>query len=110
MRTIDEEIAHHLQQAAAAGELNQARDYGKRLAEDDGWNDTPEALRMPFKILKNAGIVPPEVEMFRERAALSASLSSCTDDTERRKFRQRLSEIEQTLSIRLETMRTSGGV
>lgn len=110
MQTIDEEIAHHLKEAAAAGELSQAKGYGKPLPEDDGWNATPEALRMPFKILKNAGIVPPEIELFRERATLSASMGSCADDAERKKLRQRLSDIEQTLAIRLETMRTSGGV
>ncbi|MBK9605321.1 MAG: hypothetical protein IPO58_02425 [Betaproteobacteria bacterium] len=42
MRTIDEEIAHHLKEAAAAGELSQAKDYGKPLAENDGWSETPE--------------------------------------------------------------------
>ena len=110
MRTIDEEIAYQLKAAAASGELSQAKDYGKPFLEDDGWNDTPEALRMPFKILKNAGIAPPEIALFRERAALNASISGCVDDAERKKFRHRLSEIEQILAIRLETMRTSGGV
>ncbi|MFS8085073.1 MAG: DUF1992 domain-containing protein [Acidobacteriota bacterium] len=110
MRTIDEEIAYRLKEAAASGELSQAKGYGKPFPEDDGWNETPEALRMPFKILKNAGIPPPEIELFRERAALSAALSGCVDDAERRTLRQRLSAIEQALAIRLETMRTSGGV
>ncbi len=110
MRRIDEEIARRLQESAATGELGQARGYGKPFPEDDGWKETPEALRMPFKILKNAGVPPPEIELFRERAALSAALNACADDVERRKLRQRLCEIEQTLAIRLETMCKSGGV
>ena len=110
MRTIDEEIAFQLKAAADSGELSQAKGYGKPFPEDDGWNDTPEALRMPFKILKNAGILPPEIELFRERAALNALLAACADDAERAKRRKRLSEIEQALAIRLETMRSSGGV
>ncbi|MBK8740649.1 MAG: DUF1992 domain-containing protein [Betaproteobacteria bacterium] len=110
MRTIDEEIAHHLKEAAAAGELSQAKDYGKPLAENDGWSETPEALRMPFKILKNAGVPPPEIELFHERAALAARLRDCADDAQRTQLRRRLSEIEQMIAIRLETMRSSGGV
>ena len=56
MRSLDEEIARHLREASAAGELQQAPSYGKPLAADTGWDETPEALRMPFKILKDAGV------------------------------------------------------
>ena len=69
MPTQDEEIARHLREAMASGELAGTEGFGKPLPEDAGWEATPEALRMPFKILKNAGFVPPEVELFHERAA-----------------------------------------
>ena len=80
MRSLDEEIARQLAEAARSGELEKAESYGKPLAEAEGWSDTPEALRMPFKILKDAGVVPREVEMFRERAALARALENCADD------------------------------
>lgn len=63
---IDEVIAQQLRQAAASGELSRAKGYGEPLPVDPGWDETPEALRMPFKILKDAGIPPPKSD--RERS------------------------------------------
>ena len=107
MRSLDEEIARQLAEAAASGELSRAEGYGKPLVEDAGWNDTPEALRLPFKILKDAGVVPREVEMFRERAELSKALGECTDTDERRVLGQKLSELEQAIALRLEALRVN---
>ncbi len=70
MRSMDEEIARRLAEAQASGELSKAESYGKPMLEGDGWDDTPEALRMPFKILKDAGVVPREVEMFANEPSL----------------------------------------
>ena len=114
MRSLDEEIARRLAEAAASGELSRAEGYGKPLVDDAGWNDTPEALRLPFKILKDAGVVPPEVEVMREIAALQAELDALgtgensDTDTTARSLRQRIAEKRQALALRLEKLRTSG--
>ena len=105
MHSLDEEIARRLAEAARSGELEKAASYGKPQAEAEGWSDTPEALRMPFKILKDAGVVPREVEMFRERAALARALETCSVDEERRQITQKLSELEQAIALRLEALR-----
>lgn len=63
---------------------------------------------MPFKILKDAGFVPPEVEALRLRAALAAELQACGDETQRLQLRQRLSELEQSISLRQEALRQTG--
>ena len=110
MPTQDEEIARHLREALASGELARAKGFGKPLAEDAGWEATPEALRMPFKILKDAGFVPPEIELFHERAALAASIRECHDETARLAMRRRLSELEQRIALRLEALRINGSV
>jgi hypothetical protein len=105
MRSMDEEIARRIAEAEASGELSGAASYGKPLPEVEGWHETPEALRMPFKILKDAGVVPREVEMFRERAELAAQLQACTDAQEQLALRQKLSELEQAIALRLEALR-----
>ncbi|HTN48299.1 MAG TPA: DnaJ family domain-containing protein [Burkholderiaceae bacterium] len=105
MRSLDEEIARRLAEAAESGELAKAESYGKPLAETEGWSDTPEALRLPFKILKDAGVVPREVEMFRERAALARALEACSDPVERDQLARKLSELEQAIALRLEALR-----
>ena len=63
---------------------------------------------MPFKILKNAGFVPAEVELFHERAALSAALESCRSEPERVALRRKLSDLEQRIALRLEALRANG--
>ncbi|MEO8103181.1 MAG: DnaJ family domain-containing protein [Betaproteobacteria bacterium] len=110
MRSLDEEIARRLQEAAESGELSLAKAYGKPLAEDSGWDATPGALRMPMKILKDAGAVPAEVAWFHERARLRALLDAATDPDSRLSLRQQLSELEQKLALRLEALRSSGSL
>jgi hypothetical protein len=107
MPTQDEEIARHLREALASGELAGTEGFGKPLPEDAGWDATPESLRMPFKILKNAGFVPAEIELFHERSALTTSLKRCESEAERVELRRKLSDLEQRIALRLEALRTS---
>ena len=104
----DEQIAEHLAHAYRSGELRSAPSFGKPLAESEGWSDTPVEFRLPFKILKNAGVPPPEVEMFHRRAALREQLAAARSDAERVALATRLSEVEQAIALRLEGMRASG--
>jgi len=111
MPTLDEQIAAQLQESLASGELRQAPSWGKPLALDDGFEETPVELRMPFKVLKDAGVVPHEVEMFRELARLKAQLHEAGDDAAAaRVLRQRVSELQQSIALRLEKLRASGSL
>ncbi|MBT9492606.1 MAG: DUF1992 domain-containing protein [Paucibacter sp.] len=104
----DDEIAQHLRQALASGELQSAESFGKPLAADAGWEATPDSLRMPFKILKNAGYAPPEVALFHEKAALQAQIAACSDEAERRQLQEQLGQLAQQLALRLEALRLHG--
>jgi hypothetical protein len=78
------------------------------MPESEGWAETPAEFRLPFKILKNAGIPPPEIEMFRERAKLREQISAAVCEETRRTLAGKLSELEQVIALRLEGMRASG--
>jgi len=108
IRTLDETIAEHLAEAQRSGELQSAESYGRPLAEAEGWAQTPLEFRLPFKILKNAGVPPPEVELFQKRARLRAELEAATVEAERLRLQRQLAELEQVLALRLEGMRASG--
>ena len=110
MRSFDEEIARRLQEAADSGELRGAKGYGKPAPEDPGWDATPGALRMPMKILKDAGAAPPEIEMFHERARLKQQIASAADPGERRRLQVRLVELEAGIALRLEALRTNANL
>jgi hypothetical protein len=105
MRSLDEEIGRSIQEAAATGELSRAKGYGQPMEDDAGWNATPRALRMPMKILKDAGVVPAEVAWFHERARLKAEAAAAPDEDTRRRLHQQLVEVEQKIALRLEAIR-----
>lgn len=108
LRTLDDAIAEHLEEARRSGELQGAPGFGKPMQEMEGWNETPTEFRLPFKILKNAGVIPPEVELFHQRAALRKELAEARTPARRTELQQRLSELEQLIALRLEGMRSSG--
>lgn len=106
MSPLEQKIARDLQAAADAGELKMAKGYGKAFEDEIAWLETPDALRMPFKVLKDAGLAPPEVGMFHERAALKESIANCTDDVSRIDLQKKLSELDQKIALRMESLRT----
>jgi voltage-gated potassium channel len=62
------------------------------------------------EILKEAGVVPPEVELMQRIEALRQSLESAPDDATARAGRQKLSDMRQQLALRLEKLRSTGSL
>lgn len=110
IRSLDEQIAEHLELARRTGELQSAESYGRPMADMEGWAETPAEFRLPFKILKNADVVPPEIELFHRRAALRRQLGECASGAERERLMARLSELEQIIALRLESLRVTGSI
>ena len=54
----------------------------------------PEDVRVAYRILKNAGFVPPELEERREAVELGALLATIDDDGARRHAAARLALLE----------------
>jgi hypothetical protein len=108
LRTQDEMIGERIAQAQRSGELQSAPSYGRPMPEAEGWHETPTELRMPFKILRNAGVAPPEIELFHRRAALRRAVAECASEEERKTLQQRLNELEQLIAFRLERLRVTG--
>ena len=77
-------------EAIARGELNNLAGAGKPLAMDEDLSGVPVEMRMAYKILKNAGFVPPEVELRKEIVSLREMLGQLEDDDQRRNVRRQL--------------------
>jgi len=65
MWLVDELAEQHIQAAMAKGELSNLPGSGKPLQLDDDSHVPPE-LRAGYRILKNSGFLPPELELRRE--------------------------------------------
>lgn len=110
LRLQDDQIGRALREAEASGELRAAPSYGRPLAENAGYTMTPGELRLPFKILKDAGIVPPEVEVMREITALQQALAATADAAQQHALQQRIADKRQHLALRLERLRSTGSL
>ena len=73
MWLIDQLAEQHIAEALRNGELNNLAGEGKPLVLDDD-SHVPEELRTSYRLLKNAGYLPPELEMRNEAVELDALL------------------------------------
>lgn len=79
-----------IREAMARGELDNLAGRGRPLSMDDNHSGVPAELRMAYTVLKNAGFVPPEVELRKEIVSLQEMLGRLEEDDERRKLRRQL--------------------
>jgi hypothetical protein len=99
MRLLDDIAERHIAEAIARGDFDHLPGAGKPLVfEDDSW--IPSELRLAYKILKNAGFVPPEVEQRREIADATKAIMSTRDEAERARAAKRLNYLLACLDRR----------
>jgi hypothetical protein len=106
----DDQIGRALRDSEARGELRAAPSWGRPMAVAEGWAQTPDEFRLPFKILKDAGVLPPEVETMRTISALQRELDATADPAAQRALQQRIAEKRQHLALRLEKRRRTGSL
>ncbi len=77
-----------IREALERGEFDRLEGAGKPLVFDDE-AFVPEDLRAAYRVLKNAGCIPPELEIRKEIVALRDLINTIDDDKERlRKIRE----------------------
>ena len=80
-----------IREAMERGEFDNLPLYGKPIKLDD-LVGVPEHLRMGYKILKNAGVLPEEMQLKKEMVSLKNLLDACYDETERQTLQQKMNE------------------
>jgi hypothetical protein len=77
-----------IRRAMEEGAFDNLPNAGKPLVfEDESW--TPADLRLAYRVLRNAGFLPPEVELRKEILCLRDLIDTIDDDAERlRKLRE----------------------
>lgn len=97
MWLIDQLAEQHIRAAQEKGELSNLPGEGAPLTLDDD-SGVPAELRSAWRLLKNAGYLPPELEMRRDALALSDLLREVDpDDSEARELVKRLTLLEMKL-------------
>lgn len=80
-----------IREAQARGDFDNLPGQGKPIDLTEYFN-TPEDVRVAQSMLKSAGMVPVEVELLQEIAALKEMLKSAIEATEKSKLRKSLEE------------------
>lgn len=75
-------IEKRIKEAQERGEFENLPGKGKPLNLEDDSN-VPEELRIAYKILKNAGYLPPEIELKKEIRQMEDMLADMPDEKER---------------------------
>ena len=97
MNFVDRLAERKIAEAIARGELSGLPGEGAPLVLDDDVL-VPEELRMAYRILRNAGFVPPEVEMLHEIGDLERRIEELPEGSTRARAHRKL----QLLRLRLE--------
>lgn len=93
MNVLDQLAEAKIAAAIEAGEFAHLPGEGRPL--DLGAEPlVPEDLRVAYRILGNAGFVPPEVDERRERVELARLLATIDDEPARRRAAARLAVLE----------------
>ena len=98
---FDKSVEAIIQAAMARGEFANLPGQGKPLDLTEYFN-TPEDVRVAQSVLKNAGMVPVEIELLQEIAAVKELLDSVRDEAERDKLRKTLREKQLQFDLLLE--------
>ncbi|HEX8012205.1 MAG TPA: DnaJ family domain-containing protein [Casimicrobiaceae bacterium] len=85
-----------IEEAMAQGAFDDLPGAGHPLVLDDD-RLVPEVLRAAYRILKNAGFVPPEVEARHERNTLIALITTLQSDEAKRRALTKLALLEARL-------------
>lgn len=97
--SVETVVEERIQEAMRRGDFDDLPGAGKPLELDDDPLVPPE-VRVAYRILKNAGFVPPEVLERREIADLEAALAELEDVAERKRALARLAVLRTHLGTR----------
>lgn len=104
MNPLDLVAERKLQEAIEAGAFDDNPLLGKPLELED-LSKIPEDLRSSYSLLKNAGVLPEELELRKEGARLVDLIDACRDDAERRSLEERVEDIRLRIDLLAERRR-----
>lgn len=102
LKALNSLVESRIEEATASGDFDNLPGTGKPLDLDTD-PLVPEELRAAYRVLKNAGFVPPEVTQLREAADLRAALVAACDemsdaaDADTRRAQRRLAAVSLSL-------------
>lgn len=99
MSLVDQLAEAHIRKALDSGALDHLPGRGQPLHLDDD-SLVPEELRAGYRMLKNAGFLPPELELVREIREVESLIARLDHGEEHRRACARLNLLRSRLGAR----------
>jgi len=100
---FDKIVEAKIKEAQEQGEFDDLPGKGKPIDLSE-YFETPEELRVAQSVLKNAGIISPEVELLRKIAALKEKFSRLTDESEKSKLKKEIKQKQIEFNLMMERL------
>ncbi len=91
--------------ARAKGQLDGLEGAGKPLPDRPGDAYISAGDAIGFRIMAEAGVIPPEITLKKQAAAERAHLATLTDEATRKRSMARLADLEMRQAIAAESRR-----
>ena len=92
---------NRIEEAIASGEFEDLPGRGRPLDLTDYFS-RPPAERAGASLLKNAGVLPPEMELLKRIAVIEAALETCGEEGERGRLNAELEELRVSYAMAME--------
>jgi hypothetical protein len=97
-----------IQEGIERGDFDELPGRGRPLQLED-LSRIPPHLRLGYKVLRNAGVAPPEVELRREVYRLDREIAAARDPVALADLRRRRRDSDLSLAIMLERRAEAAG-
>ena len=101
---FDKLVEQKIREAMAAGEFERLEGEG-RPVDLSAYFSAPEELRAGQAVLKNAGVVPEELQLRREINQLRSELDACADEARRGHLRKSIAALTLKRDLLIERQR-----
>lgn len=99
--SLEKAVEAIIQEAMQRGDFDNLRGQGQPL-DLSAYFDTPEDLRLAYSVLKNAGVLPAEIDLLQEIAALKERLQNTCDEPQRHKLRRLINDKQTQFDLWME--------
>lgn len=99
--SFDKIVEAIIREAQERGDFDNLPGKGKPI-DLTAYFDTPEDVRNAYSLLKNAGMVPVEIELLQEIAALKERLAMTYDEKERNRILKIIREKQLQFDLTME--------
>ena len=105
--SFDKIVEALIKEAQARVEFDYLPGEGKPI-DLTAYFETPEEVRLAQSLLKNAGMISPEVQLLKEIAELRQVQEAVTDETKKQEIKKQIQPKQIEFNLMLERQRKAG--